>query len=214
MNLFLSRVHFPITSLGYGRRVGVWFQGCSIRCSGCVSVDTWATGRGETTLESLMGLLAPWLASADGITVTGGEPFEQPSALEALLSAVREHLNGDVLVYSGHAWEKLVPLLEPFRGLIDVLISDPFDASAGQSRPLRGSDNQRMHLLSDVGRERYGALLYLELSDRTRVLDLFVDEKGDAWFAGIPRLGDMRRLKALLAKDGIEASITQAADDR
>jgi anaerobic ribonucleoside-triphosphate reductase activating protein len=214
VNLFLSRVHFPITSLGYGRRIGVWFQGCSIRCSGCVSVDTWATGRGETTLKSLMGLLAPWLDSADGITVTGGEPFEQPSALEALLSAVREHLNGDVLVYSGHAWEKLVPLLEPFRGLIDALISDPFDALAGQSRPLRGSDNQRMHLLSEVGRERYGALLYSELNDRSRVLDLFIDEKGDAWFAGIPRLGDMRRLKALLAEDGIEASITQAADDR
>jgi hypothetical protein len=121
---------------------------------------------------------------------------------------------GDVLVYSGHAWEKLVPFLDPFGGLIDVLISDPFDASAGQSRPLRGSDNQRMHLLSDVGRERYGALLNSELNDRTRVLDLFIDEKGDAWFAGIPRLGDMRRLKELLAEDGIEASITQAADDR
>jgi anaerobic ribonucleoside-triphosphate reductase activating protein len=161
-----------------------------------------------------MGLLTPWLASADGITVTGGEPFELLTALEALLSAVREHLNGDVLVYSGHAWEKLVPFLDPFGGLIDVLISDPFDASAGQARPLRGSDNQRMHLLSDVGRERYGALLNSELNDRTRVLDLFIDEKGDAWFAGIPRLGDMRRLKELLAEDGIEASITQAADDR
>lgn len=214
MNLFLSRVHFPITSLGYGRRIGVWLQGCSIRCPGCVSADTWATGRGETTLKSLMALLAPWFASADGITVTGGEPFEQPSALEALLSAAREHLNGDILVYSGHSWENLAPILEPFRGLIDVLISDPFDPSAGQSRPLRGSDNQRMHLLSDLGRERYEALVDLKLDDRTRVLDLFVDEKGDAWFAGIPRLGDMRRVKALLAEEGFEASITQAADDR
>jgi anaerobic ribonucleoside-triphosphate reductase activating protein len=161
-----------------------------------------------------MALLAPWFASADGITVTGGEPFEQPSALEALLSAAREHLNGDILVYSGHSWENLALILEPFRGLIDVLISDPFDPSAGQSRPLRGSDNQRMHLLSDLGRERYEALVDLKLDDRTRFLDLFVDEKGDAWFAGIPRLGDMRRVKALLAEEGFEASITQAADDR
>jgi hypothetical protein len=71
-----------------------------------------------------------------------------------------------------------------------------------------------MHLLSDLGRERYEALVDLKLDDRTRVLDLFVDEKGDAWFAGIPRLGDMRRVKALLAEEGFEASITQAADDR
>jgi anaerobic ribonucleoside-triphosphate reductase activating protein len=207
-------VHFPITSLGYGRRIGVWFQGCSIRCPGCVSADTWSTGRGETSLESLIALLAPWLASADGITVTGGEPFEQPSALVALLCAVRKELRGDVLVYSGHAWEELAPRLEPFCGLIDVLISDPFDPSAGQTRPLRGSDNQRMHLLSNLGRERYEALLDLELDDRSRVLDLFIDEKGDAWFAGIPRLGDMRRVKVLLAEEGFKASITQAADDR
>jgi hypothetical protein len=71
-----------------------------------------------------------------------------------------------------------------------------------------------MHLLSDIGRERYGALLNSELNDRTRVLDLFIDEKGDAWFAGIPRLGDMRRLKELLAEYGIEASTTQAPDHR
>jgi anaerobic ribonucleoside-triphosphate reductase activating protein len=161
-----------------------------------------------------MALLAPWLASADGITVTGGEPFEQSSALEALLSAVRKQLNGDVLVYSGHTWEELARRLEPFYGLIDVLISDPFDPSAGQTRPLRGSDNQRMNLLSDLGRERYQALLDLKLNDRSRVLDLFIDERGDAWFAGIPRLGDMRRVKALLAEEGFQASITQAADDR
>lgn len=117
MNLFLSRVHFPITSLGYGRRIGVWLQGCSIRCPGCVSADTWATGRGETTLKSLMALLAPWFASADGITVTGGEPFEQPSALEALLSAAREHLNGDILVYSGIPGKTLHPSSNRFAGL-------------------------------------------------------------------------------------------------
>ena len=38
----LNRVHFPVTALGPGRRVGIWLQGCSIRCPGCMSLDTWA----------------------------------------------------------------------------------------------------------------------------------------------------------------------------
>ncbi|MCT5046402.1 radical SAM protein, partial [Pseudomonas aeruginosa] len=27
--------------MGTGRRLGIWFQGCSIRCPGCISADTW-----------------------------------------------------------------------------------------------------------------------------------------------------------------------------
>jgi len=31
----ISRAHFPISTLGPGLRLGVWMQGCSIRCKGC-----------------------------------------------------------------------------------------------------------------------------------------------------------------------------------
>ena len=50
----LSRIHFPVTTLGPGRRIGIWFQGCSIRCPGCISMDTWAQGRGNTTIEEVV----------------------------------------------------------------------------------------------------------------------------------------------------------------
>ncbi len=76
----LSRVHYPVTTLGPGRRLAVWFQGCSIRCPGCVSMDTWAPGRrrdGRAVLEPGR----PPSRNADGLTVTGGEPFDQPEAL-------------------------------------------------------------------------------------------------------------------------------------
>ena len=32
-------IHFPVETLGPGRRVGVWLQGCSIRCVGCISPE-------------------------------------------------------------------------------------------------------------------------------------------------------------------------------
>ena len=42
MALVVNRVHFPVTALGPGRRLGVWVQGCSIGCAGCLAHDTWA----------------------------------------------------------------------------------------------------------------------------------------------------------------------------
>jgi anaerobic ribonucleoside-triphosphate reductase activating protein len=71
VKLFLSRVHYPITTLGHGRRVGIWFQGCSRHCPGCVSADTWTPGLGETTVEELLVAMKPWLVEADGVTITG-----------------------------------------------------------------------------------------------------------------------------------------------
>jgi anaerobic ribonucleoside-triphosphate reductase activating protein len=212
LQLFLSRTHFPITTLGFGRRIGIWFQGCSIRCPGCISADTWPAHQRETTTDALFSIVEPWVGEADGLTVTGGEPFEQPDALEALLRFFRDRNRGDILVYSGHAWEALAPTFSRFQPLIDALISDPFDATAGQTLSLRGSDNQRLHLVSPLGEARYASLQHATRATGAASLDLFMDEEGNAWFAGIPRLGDMRRLKELLEGEGFRAAITQASD--
>ncbi len=69
MELSLSRVHFPVTTLGPGRRLGIWFQGCSIRCPGCISADTWGPGRRRIALARLLADIQPWLEQAEGITV-------------------------------------------------------------------------------------------------------------------------------------------------
>jgi anaerobic ribonucleoside-triphosphate reductase activating protein len=211
MNVFVSRVHFPITTLGFGRRIGIWFQGCSIRCPGCISADTWPKDKGRTTWDALQTTIKPWLRDADGLTVSGGEPFEQQDALEQLLRFVRRTCRGDVLVYSGQSWEALAPKIDRYCGLIDVLVTDPFDASAGQTLALRGSDNQRMILLTDLGRERYTALLDARVDPHARTLDMVLDEDGNAWLAGIPRLDDMPRLRELLEAQGFSASLTQAS---
>lgn len=209
--MFLSRIHFPVTALGYGRRIGIWFQGCSIRCAECISADTWATGRGETSVASVLDSIGPWLAVADGVTVSGGEPFDQPDALEALLGAIRSQVPGDVLVYSGYPHEKLAERLDDWRGLIDVLISDPYVAHAGQTLALRGSDNQRMHLLTPIGRSRYRALQRAKLGNQSQpTLDVHFDDNGDVWIAGIPRPRDIRRLRSILHQEGFSASTSEA----
>ena len=205
--LDLSRAHFPVTTLGPGRRIGIWFQGCSIRCPGCISADTWGTGRHRTTIASLVTRIQPWLAEADGVTISGGEPFDQPNALLELLRALRCLGRHDILVYSGYPLEHLAPLLADAEGLIDALISDPYEQVQPQSVALRGSDNQRLHLLTAVGRARFSRF-ERPLQPEDKALDLMLDEDGSVWMAGIPRRDDLLRLRTLLRDQGHQVQVS------
>src|SRR3954469_6884912 len=137
-SIAISRIHFPVTNLGPGRRVGIWFQGCSIRCPGCISVDTWAEGPGKTSVSEVLQAIAPWIPLADGFTISGGEPFDQPRALAELLTGIRSHSRTDILVFTGHSLEAVGQQLSSMNGLIDALVADPFDLTASQTLALRG----------------------------------------------------------------------------
>ena len=211
--LDLSRVHFPVTALGPGRRLGIWFQGCSIRCPGCISADTWGSGRHRTSVVQLLDHIQPWLAQADGVTVSGGEPFDQPDALFELLAALRPRSDMDILVYSGHRLEQLAFFLDRAEGMIDALISDPFEQDLPQSIALRGSDNQRLSLLTPLGRERFAAF-ERPLQPSDQVLDMMLDAEGSVWMAGIPRRGDLVRLRELLREQGHRLQVSADAAQR
>jgi anaerobic ribonucleoside-triphosphate reductase activating protein len=208
MRLALSRAHFPISTLGPGSRVGIWFQGCSIRCAGCISTDTWSGDKGSTTVEALMDSLAPWISKADGITVSGGEPFDQEDALHELLTRLRVATRADILVYSGYSWESLLHRLDRFHGLVDALISDPFLFEKPQTLALRGSDNQHLHCLSPLGESRFRSFERPLMAD-DHVLDLMMGDDGEVWMAGIPGRGDIQRLSAFLNLGGGSATSTE-----
>ncbi|MBP5240157.1 MAG: 4Fe-4S cluster-binding domain-containing protein, partial [Oscillospiraceae bacterium] len=61
--LLLRFWHFPVVTLGPGRRLGLWLQGCSIHCPGCVAPENQPFDRRfAVPLETLMAELAPVLA--------------------------------------------------------------------------------------------------------------------------------------------------------
>lgn len=211
--LQLSRVHFPVTTLGPGQRLGIWFQGCSIRCSGCISADTWGPGRTVVDVTTLLEQVAPWLDQADGITISGGEPFDQFDALLQMLVGLRQRTAADILVYSGHPLEKLQPMLDQARDLIDALISDPYLEQADQSLALRGSDNQRLTLLTALGRSRLASLERAS-TPADKVLDLMFDATGTVWMAGIPHRGDLLRLRELLRAQGHQVQTSAHTSSR
>jgi anaerobic ribonucleoside-triphosphate reductase activating protein len=171
-SLLLSRAHYPVTVLGPGTRAGIWTQGCTIHCPGCLSRDTWVADPARAVpVESVLGWLAS-LPPLDGVTISGGEPFQQPAALRELLLGIRDWRGGrpiDILVYSGYSYSRLrgrvwsQALLE----LCDAVIAGPYvarlaPATAGSEPGHRppaawlGSANQRLVPLSPLGREKYG----------------------------------------------------------
>ena len=207
MKVMLNRIQFPVTTLGHGRRIGVWFQGCAIRCPGCVSRDTWEVGDDAVDMAELHKVMTHWLGEADGVTISGGEPFDQTAALLELLRWLRPRLDGDSLVYSGYPWEAIRERFPRAEGLIDALITDPYDTDQQQTLPLRGSDNQRLHRLTQLGEERYGQEQLTRFTGRR--LDVIFDADDDVWMAGIPAHGDMARIRRLLKQQGVRARTSQ-----
>lgn len=203
----ISRVHFPVTTLGPGRRLGIWFQGCSLRCEGCISVDTWATARELIPVDQLMIELTSYLPLVDGVTISGGEPFDQFEALLAIVVQLREKTKVDILVYTGYGIEDITDQLQQIKHYIDVLISDPFQRQSSQTLRLRGSDNQRLHCFTSQATEKF-AYYQQAVTTEDKVLDVMFDAEGVVWFAGIPKRDDFVKLQTLLKQQGHQLKVT------
>jgi anaerobic ribonucleoside-triphosphate reductase activating protein len=205
MMLQLSRLHVPVTVLGPGRRLGIWTQGCTIGCAGCVSRDTWPAQVAGRPAVPVADVLA-WCAAQDGldgVTISGGEPSEQPAALAALvqgLADLRRARGWDLLCYTGVEEDEFARRCPgPYR-LLDGVITGPYRAARPTDLVWRGSANQRLVPLTDLGHRRYGP--WLDTRTDRPALQLQVDETG-VRMIGVPRRGDLRRLERRLADAGI-----------
>lgn len=208
LGLALSRLHFPVRALGPGKRIGVWVQGCSIRCPGCISADTWRAGTGTVPVASVIEQMAVWASEADGLTVSGGEPLDQPQAVADVLRGWRDLSDTSVLLFTVYDWHTAEQWFAKNPGLVDAVIAGPYDAAAGQTLALRGSDNQTLHVLSPLG-EEMRAFQRARTADDRRV-DVMFDAESMVWFAGIPAPGDFERLASVLESQGNR--VTTSAD--
>ena len=135
---------------GPGRRAVVWTQGCSLRCPGCFNANTHDPGGGHTidTIELARNIMPPGL-TVDGVTISGGEPTEQPQAVLDLLRRLRP-ARLSRMMFSCHTLEQIRdtwhgPLI---LAELDVLVAGPFIKTAPSPLPLLGSRNQKIHFLS------------------------------------------------------------------
>lgn len=174
--MIIGRILSPVHSLGPGERVCVWTQGCQKQCAGCISEDL-QPAMGEDIQEAVLYQIVKQLrqqCNCTGLTISGGDPFEQPTALLTLLKLVRNEFN-DILVYTGFTIEEIYEGVVGKEGieclgLIDVLIDGRYLKHLNRSDcVLRGSQNQRIHFINPDVKSAYSA--YME---KGRILETFV----------------------------------------
>ena len=94
---------------GPGERFVLWLQGCPLRCPGCFNEEF--LPHIERHLIEIDEMLT-WVldvSGIEGITYTGGEPFEQAQGL-ALLSKQLQAAGLTVVCYTGYTLERLAAL--------------------------------------------------------------------------------------------------------
>ncbi len=197
----VARIAAPVTVLGPGRRAAVWVQGCSLACDGCASQDTWSESGGVEMAPAEVAARVISLVDAlglTGLTLSGGEPFQQPSDLAHVVAVVREACPDlDVLAFSGYSGAAAARRGPELYALLDVLIAGRYDRTLASAGPLRASSNQQVVVLSERGAAR--------VPEAAGGLQVAADGE-DLFVVGLPQAGDLDRLAAELASRGVVLS--------
>ncbi len=178
-----SRVNGP------GLRAVVWVQGCTVGCAGCFNPETHAhkAQRLVDPVELARSLVE--LPGLDGITLSGGEPFEQAAACSQFAETVRSS-GQNLMVFSGYPYKLLAssPVAEVQRLLrtIDLLVAGPYIAARAISpSSWRSSSNQELQVLTERG-----ALALSQHRDDGPCIEVTTDGRGLLW-SGFPEEGDI-----------------------
>jgi anaerobic ribonucleoside-triphosphate reductase activating protein len=201
--LLVHLLHFPVRTLGPGVRVGVWCQGCAIGCPGCITPESreFLPERAVPVDELAERVLAFFEKSPSGkskefpvgLTVSGGEPFDQPKPLLDLLRILNGRGVSDVLIYSGYPAEDLLARHPDLPRLAAALVDGPFEAGNPTDAAWKGSDNQRLHLWRPEFEARYREWT----RSNERRLQFAADGQNRKVLIGIPRQADVERLREL-----------------
>ena len=139
---------------GPGVRIVVWVQGCSIGCPGCFNPGTHEVGSPDSSIGDVLArILAAVGPETNGVTFSGGEPFEQAEALAVLAGAVRRAWpEGTLMAYSGYTLAHLQSEAAPpgssaLLGALDYLVDGPFEVRLPGQEPWQASANQQLRIL-------------------------------------------------------------------
>lgn len=143
---------------GTGCRTVLFVSGCRNACKGCFQPHTWAFDYGEEFDEKIQKEILDSLAPSyvQGLTLLGGEPFEEENQKELLpfVRKVKElYPNKNIWAFTGYIYDKDLILggrkhtedTDDFLSLIDILVDGPFkEEEKDITLKFRGSRNQRV----------------------------------------------------------------------
>lgn len=137
---------------GPGIRSVVWVQGCRRKCPGCINPHTHSHKPVKLLDPEQLGQRLACIKDAIGISISGGEPFEQSQCCAILAEAVKKG-GKSVMVFTGFPFEQLKqstdPSVQRFLQSIDLLVAGPYIQELKcESRLWRASSNQTVHFLT------------------------------------------------------------------
>lgn len=203
--LRVSRFQERTEVLGPGVRAVVWFQGCSLSCPGCMAQSMNDDPAHEAWSPAALAERLCRIAGIEGITLSGGDPFDQPpEALCAFTEAVRRDSGLSIMVFTGRTLAQLRRQLPPalserLLASIDILVDGPYVEELNDGSLWRGSSNQVVHFLTP----RHAQLRPLVESSRARGLEVSVRNGRELEITGIPPRGFLAGLNRRLDARGL-----------
>lgn len=139
------RVHATLdgsVANGPGRRFVVWVQGCTLACPGCFNPWTHGPGGDVRTVERT-ATVALGRDDLDGVTLTGGEPLQQPEAVAEFCARIRPAGLG-IIVLTGFTRREIedVPARRAAVAAADMVVAGRYNAALRTAGGLRGSANK------------------------------------------------------------------------
>ena len=187
--------------LGPFIRSALWVHGCNRSCKGCIAQEMNTQVPKNYDIEELAKFFLE-VESAEGITISGGEPFLQAEALYELIRQIRECRDYGVIVYTGNTYEELLvsddSWVHKLLSQTDILIDGRYIEELDDGIPYRGSSNQKIILLSDRYRDSYEDY-YLKGTKRN--IEIKVTGK-NVYLAGVPSKNGLEVWKTFKKKAG------------
>ena len=135
---------------GPGIRYVIFTQGCPHKCVGCHNPESHDYHGGFTMTDEKILTEIKKNPLLDGVTFSGGEPFEQAQGLSYLAEQIKS-LSLNVICYTGYTFEAILEKSQyssdwaNLLSKIDILIDGKFDLSQKDLLlRFRGSKNQRV----------------------------------------------------------------------
>lgn len=146
---------------GPGNRYVIWTQGCSKNCEGCFNLEIQPfKGGEEIEVEQLVQDI--YDSGCEGVTLSGGDPLEQPKAILELVEALHDN-NGQlkdlplgIIIFTGYTMQEIkkIPESKIILKRVDLLITNRYNNNQKQAHGLAGSGNQKFAFLKKQNRGR------------------------------------------------------------
>jgi anaerobic ribonucleoside-triphosphate reductase activating protein len=184
---------------GPGRRAVLWFQGCTLNCSGCWNPASHPFEGGSPTdpndiTERVIALHQA--GEIEGLTFSGGEPMQQASSLLELIERLRETGASSLSLgmFTGYTLHELergwfftfedcpdkIATWELIRPNLDFAVMGRYNRLAPAKLPLRSSRNQRLHLFQNR---------YQQSDFGEPLVEVSIGQDGETLVTGFPLFG-------------------------